>query len=104
MINFFRTVIAAFGWKNQLQKTTEELGELQAEIFKCLKFKNLPEISGNLRQSVLEEVIDCYIMLQQIILIFGFTEEELERWQDKKINKLQGYLLKNLQERNDDKQ
>lgn len=103
MINFFRTVIAAFGWKNQLQKTTEELGELQAEIFKCLKFKNLSEVSGNLRQCVLEEVIDCYIMLQQIILIFGFTEEELERWQDKKINKLQGYLLKNLQERNDDK-
>lgn len=103
MINFFKTVIAAFGWRNQLQKTAEELGELQAEIFKCLKFKDISEIKGNLRQCVLEEVIDCYIMLQQIVMIFGFVEEELERVQNKKIDKLQGYLLKNLEDRNNGK-
>ena len=74
--------IKVYGEEHQLTVTIEELSELTKEI--CKYRRGI----GN-RDALIEELADCYIVLEQIELIFNITSEELHNITIKKLNRLE---------------
>lgn len=61
--------ITTYGIKNQEDVAIEEMSELTKELI-----KNRRNITGHNSKNIREEIVDVYIMLLQLILIYGFDE------------------------------
>lgn len=77
--------IAAYGAEAQLVVAIEEFSELIKEI--C-KHKRYMDNTG----AIIEEVADCYIMLEQVQMIFGLGSTVISDAMDKKIKRLKRRL------------
>lgn len=62
--------INVYGKDMQLTVATEEFSELIKELCKHKR-------GADNREAIIEEVADCYIMLDQIRLIFDIKEQEI---------------------------
>jgi hypothetical protein len=82
-----KTIIESNNHRRQIDKAAEELAELQQIL---MKWKYQEATKGN----VLDELADCFIMLNQLQLIFNISEEELLERIDFKIER----QLKRIQE------
>lgn len=80
--------IQQFGFDKQALVAVEELSELQKEILKSVNRRQ------NNRDHLKEELIDVLIMLRQLVLIYDFTPEELNKIANDKTERLKGYLKK----------
>ncbi len=78
--------IQKFGFDKQALVAVEELSELQKEILKSVNRKQ------NNREHLKEELVDVLIMLRQLVLIYDFTDEELNAVANEKVERLKGYL------------
>lgn len=78
--------IQRFGFDKQALVAVEELSELQKEILKSVNRRQ------NNRDHLKEELVDVLIMLRQLILIYDFTDKELNTVANEKIERLKGYL------------
>lgn len=83
-IQTIREAIKHYGVNNQLIVALEELSELQKEICKYQRGEDN-------RDHLIEELVDVQIMLEQLIVIFDITRDEMF------INRTQ--KLKRLEER-----
>lgn len=70
-----RDIIKHYGNENQLLKAIEELNEL----IDAIKQKN--------PQNILEELADCIIMIKQIQIIYGFSNQEIDAQIDFKLQR-----------------
>ena len=61
--------ITTYGIKNQEDVAIEEMSELTKELI-----KNRRNITGHNSKNIREEIVDVYIMLLQLVLIYGFDE------------------------------
>ncbi len=77
--------IEVYGKDMQLNVAIEELSELIKEI--CKHKRGVDN-----REAIIEEVVDCYIMLEQIEIIFEVTEFEYWREKTKKLTRLEKRL------------
>ena len=77
--------IETYGKDMQLNVAVEEFSELIKEICKNKRGRDN-------RASIIEEMVDCYIMLEQVAIIFGIGREELEPVMDKKFDRLEKRL------------
>lgn len=85
IIELYREVAAKYGNDAQRRVAIEEMSELTKELCKFERGSdNLPNIY--------EEIADVWIMLEQLILMFG-CEEEVERWKAYKLVRLRDRLL-----------
>ena len=71
-------IIKYYGKKEQKLKAVEELSELTAEIMKDVN-------KGNNDDYVLEELADVWVMMNQLIIIYGFTDEEIKEIAKEKV-------------------
>jgi NTP pyrophosphatase (non-canonical NTP hydrolase) len=78
-------MIEIHGSNKQLLIAVEELGELQKELLKKVNR------GASNRQQIVEEFADVQIMLTQIKIIFGITDNELETAISNKIEKIERY-------------
>ena len=86
----FQRTIDQWGVQPQLIMFVEESSELNKEISKYLRGKdNLKEIS--------EEIVDCQIMLDQLIHIFNFDDKLLKEIRKQKIERIERRLEKDDQ-------
>jgi NTP pyrophosphatase (non-canonical NTP hydrolase) len=83
--------IATFGKDMQLTVAVEEFSELIKEICKSKR-------GANNRANIREEMADCYIMLEQLGIIYNITADEINQVIDEKLTRLD----KRLTERNED--
>lgn len=83
--------IETYGKDLQLTVAVEEFSELIKEI--C---KNKRGVDN--RANIVEEVADCYIMLEQLAMIFGIKPCEVNAMVGKKLERLE----KRLDERSED--
>lgn len=74
-MNPLRTIISYYGRDNQKTKAIEEMSELIKAICK------------NDVDNIEEEIADVSVMLMQLQIIYGFSNEEIERIKKKKINR-----------------
>ena len=74
------TALSAYGSEIQRIVAIEELSELQKELCKSLR------CADNVGQ-IAEEIADVQIMLDQMVMLFGCSEET-EKWRADKIERL----------------
>jgi NTP pyrophosphatase (non-canonical NTP hydrolase) len=77
--------IETYGKDMQLTVAVEELSELIKEICKNRR-------GADNRDNIVEEIADCYIMLDQLIMIFGIRGVEVKRVIDEKLARLEERL------------
>lgn len=77
--------IRHYGVNNQLIVALEELSELQKEICKFQRGENN-------REHLIEELVDCQIMLDQLIRIFEVTRDEIFINRMRKLLRLEGRI------------
>ena len=77
--------IDTFGKDMQLTVAVEEFSELIKEICKHKRGRDN-------RQNIIEEMADCYIMLEQLAIIFDVKAEETSNEMRKKIARLENRL------------
>ena len=88
MINIaavLRQAIEIYGVDNQLNVAIEEFAELIKEICKDKRY-------GNNEAAIIEEMADCYIMLEQMKMIFGLDNADISNAMDRKIRRLESRL------------
>ena len=84
--HLLRRAISELGPETQTLIAVEEMSELQKELLKCVNRHH------NNRQHIMEEIVDVYIMLRQLLIIYGHTYSELQEIADAKMERLKGYL------------
>ena len=80
-MTLLETAIKTYGKDMQLNVAIEEFSELIKEICKNKRGRE------NL-DSIIEEMADCYIMLEQLVLIFGIENDEINRVISEKLDRL----------------
>lgn len=75
-----------FGFNRQVLVAVEELSELQKELL-----KNVNRDQNN-RDHVKEELVDVLIILRELVLLYDFSEKELNTVATEKMERLKGYL------------
>lgn len=81
-LGVFAKAIELFGKDMQLNVAIEELSELAKEICKNKRGRDN-------RDAIIEEMADCYIMLEQMIIMFDIGEIELYGKINEKTNRLE---------------
>lgn len=84
--------IETYGKDMQLTVAVEELSELIKEI--C-KYKR----GADNREAIIEEMADCYIMLDQMLTMFNVNEEEICDKMEEKVNRLEKRLEEGKEKR-----
>ena len=79
--------IETYGKDMQLNVAVEELSELIKEI--CKHKRGRDNIDN-----IIEEMADCYIMLDQLAIIFGIEHKAINMVMDKKLARLDRMLEK----------
>lgn len=77
--------IKTYGKDMQLNVAIEELSELIKEICKNKR-------GADNREAIIEEMADCYIMLQQMRIIFGIATSDLRSVEQEKMIRLEKRL------------
>ena len=77
--------IETYGVDMQLNVAIEELSELIKEICKSKR-------GSDNRDNIIEEMADCYIMLEQLEIIFDVKSSEIRLAIDAKLNRLEKRL------------
>jgi NTP pyrophosphatase (non-canonical NTP hydrolase) len=78
-------VIEAYGKDMQLTVAVEELSELIKELCKNKR-------GNDNRDNIIEELADCYIVMEQIEIIFNISGNELHYKTVEKLNRLERRL------------
>lgn len=81
----FKRAIETYGEDMQLTVAVEEFSELIKEICKHKRGRDN-------RDNIIEEMADCYIMLEQLAIIFDINPEETSKAIQKKITRLKNRL------------
>ena len=81
VIDTYKQAISAYGEKAQKLMAIEEMSELTKEI--CKDFR------GKLnRENLIEEMADVLIMLDQMLLMYKISGDEIQRMRERKIERL----------------
>lgn len=75
-----KEIIDHYGDDHQKDKLFEEMAELQKEVCKELRGKGE-------KQHIAEELADVYVILQQLQLIYGITDKQIEQVVQDKIER-----------------
>lgn len=77
-----KKVIHKHGTVTQSMIAMEECSELIQAISKCLRSKDL--IPTETREHLIEEMADVMICLEQLMVMYSITDEELISWIERK--------------------
>ena len=84
-MTIFEQAIEAYGKDIQLNVAVEELSELIKEICKSIR-------GSDNRDNIIEEMADCYIMLEQLEIIFDLKPAEMLVVIDHKLARLKNRI------------
>ena len=85
MKHILKQAIHTFGKDMQLNVAVEEFSELTKEICKHKR-------GADNKQNIIEEMADCYIMLEQMKIMFGVSDVALSLEIHKKIERLKNTI------------
>ena len=77
-----KKIIHKYGTVTQSMIAMEECSELIQAISKCLRSKDL--IPTETREHLIEEMADVMICLEQLMIMYSITDEELISWIERK--------------------
>ena len=82
MVKRERIIATHYGLRHQLEKTQEELRELNTAIL-----KHLASPTPKTREAVIEEAIDCEVLFEQLKYLLNVRDREVNLYKDFKINR-----------------
>lgn len=85
----YQQALEKWGIDSQCMMAIEEMSELTKELSKFKRYGPKYHI-----QNIKEEIADVTIMLEQLKLIFKFSEEDIDIIKQQKLNRLEEYLNK----------
>ena len=77
--------VKRFGAEHQARKLCEECGELMTAVMHCLESRDSAD-------HVAEEMADVTLMMVQMRIIFGVSEEDIDKWMAYKLERLRERL------------
>lgn len=80
-----RRALSVYGADHQINKLFEELGELTTEVARG-------QNGADNRSALVSEIADVYIMLTQLRMVVGVTDEEVENHVAFKLGRLAGRM------------
>lgn len=86
----FNKYVELWGKTPQVLTAVEEMSELTKELLKDVNRKK------DNREDIVEEFADVTIMLEQLKVIYNITDEELEGQIEKKIEKMEKRITKDI--------
>lgn len=89
-----KKAIKHYGKSSQKDMLFEEMAELQKEV--CKEKRGLGSIC-----SIVEEMADVYIMLEQIKIIYDITDETINKFATAKLNRLNKRIDDEINARNE---
>ena len=84
-VGVLKKAIETYGVDMQLNVAIEEFSELTKEICKHKR-------GADNRSEILEEIADCYIMLEQMMIMFKMNFREIASVMNEKVERLRGRL------------
>lgn len=88
----YEHAIRIFGKDNQMRIAQEECAELIQALSKYHRYGKSKQYADAALANVKEEMVDVQIMLDQLQMIFGFTDKELDEVRAMKTERLAGKL------------
>ena len=87
--SIYEEAIKKFGAISQMNMAVEEMSELIKEILKNQRgYAN--------REHIIEELVDVYITLEQLVIIFKISQREMQIMKERKLERL-AYTLSDLE-------
>jgi len=83
----YKQAIETYGVRMQKLMAIEEMSELTKEI--CKDFRGLLD-----REHLIEEMADVLIMLDQMLLMYKISGDEIQQMRERKIERLKGRMDK----------
>ena len=96
-IAVLKQAIETYGAEAQLNVAIEEFSELTKEICKHKRYMDNTK-------AIIEEMADCYIVLEQMKMIFGLGSTVIPDVMDKKIKRLKSRLTDHPTEKGGDEE
>lgn len=93
IIDTYKQAIETYGVRTQKLMAIEEMSELTKEI--CKDFRGLLD-----REHLIEEMADVLIMLDQMLILYKISSEEVDLMRIKKVKRLKERLEKQNDEIN----
>lgn len=87
IIDTYKQAIDLYGEKAQKLMAIEEMSELTKEI--CKDFREKLN-----RENLIEEMADVLIMLDQMLLMYKISGDEIQQMRERKIERLKGRMDK----------
>ncbi|MBF1109121.1 MAG: hypothetical protein HXL56_01185 [Solobacterium sp.] len=87
VIDTYKQAISAYGEKAQKLMAIEEMSELTKEI--CKDFRGKLD-----REHLIEEIIDVIITIDQLMMMYEISGDEIEQMRERKIERLKERLEK----------
>lgn len=81
----YKQAISAYGEKAQKLMAIEEMSELTKEI--CKDFRGKMD-----REHLIEEIADVTITIDQLMMMYGISGNEIEQMRERKIDRLKERL------------
>lgn len=87
VIDTYKQAISVYGEKAQKLMAIEEMSELTKEI--CKDFRGKLD-----REHLIEEIIDVIITIDQLMMMYEISGDEIEQMRERKIERLKERLEK----------
>ncbi len=84
---FYADLIKRRSGPRQVLKACEEMGELMQALSRYDSYQ-----SAKRRHAVHEEIVDVFILLEQLCMIFNLSEEQFNRIMEDKLRKLRAHM------------
>ena len=81
-------IISVYGNEHQLNKAIEEMAELTKELIKYQNRHQEYQTKEKIIKNIKQELADVEVMIEQIKIIFNFTQNEIDEIKQRKVRKV----------------
>ena len=81
-------IISVYGNEHQLNKAIEEMAELTKELIKYQNRHQEYQTKEKIMKNIKQELADVEVMIEQIKIIFNFTQNEIDEIKQRKVRKV----------------
>jgi NTP pyrophosphatase (non-canonical NTP hydrolase) len=93
-----KAMVTHYGTNDRVRLLMEECGELVQAGNKILRYPD----SNKTRDNLLEEMVDVSIMIEQVRMLFNYSDIEWNRMEQYKVNRCKKRFIKDIGASTDD--
>ncbi len=91
-MNVYEQAIKQWGKEAQIKQAIEELSELITALCHADRGRRGHPSEEPVKESITDEIADCEIMMEQLMIIFGISRSDVDKVRLVKISRLHQFL------------